>query len=115
VTAADRLRALHQQTGGSLDPIPLLWREHELLPWLADTIEAAQRELPTCGEWLDHPARGPHRCGEPADLILWGRLFDKDALGPRCMNHAAMKRDRGSSRARQVSRIPRRAAVDGRG
>ena len=28
------------------------------------------------------------RCGAPADFILWGKMFARDALGPRCHDHA---------------------------
>jgi hypothetical protein len=46
--------------------------------------------LPHCGQWLldedDFPWR---RCGDPADLILWGRLLPPEALGPRCLDHAS--------------------------
>lgn len=29
------------------------------------------------------------RCNEPAEFILWGKLFKPEALGPRCRRHAA--------------------------
>jgi hypothetical protein len=28
-------------------------------------------------------------CGQPAKMIVWGKLFPPDALGPRCYDHAA--------------------------
>jgi hypothetical protein len=27
---------------------------------------------------------GNDNCGKPARYIIWGKLFDKDKLGPRC-------------------------------
>ena len=36
------------------------------------------RKEPT-GEW----------CGKDADMIVWGKLFPPEALGPRCEEHAA--------------------------
>lgn len=30
-----------------------------------------------------------HKCGEPAEFILWGKLLSQAALGPRCYDHAA--------------------------
>lgn len=38
----------------------------------------------TCREW---PDPGFERCNEQADFILWGKLFDPNALGPRCYKH----------------------------
>jgi len=32
----------------------------------------------------EFPERSYERCGKPATHIVWGKLFDKDALGPRC-------------------------------
>lgn len=37
-----------------------------------------------CVEWVEDT----RRCGEPADHILWGKLFPPDALGPRCTDCA---------------------------
>jgi hypothetical protein len=28
-------------------------------------------------------------CGKPAEFIVWGKLFPKEALGPRCYDHMA--------------------------
>lgn len=39
----------------------------------------------TCREW---PADALDRCNEPAEVILWGKLFPREALGPRCRFHA---------------------------
>lgn len=39
----------------------------------------------SCREWDDESMS---RCGAPADVILWGKLFPQDALGPRCREHA---------------------------
>lgn len=32
-------------------------------------------------------------CGEPAEFIVWGKLFPADALGPRCYRHARIHVD----------------------
>jgi hypothetical protein len=34
----------------------------------------------------EFPERSYERCGKPAEFIVWGKLFDKEALGPRCRN-----------------------------
>jgi hypothetical protein len=39
-----------------------------------------------CREWVDEKF---NRCGEPAVVIFWGRLFDPEALGPRCEDHTS--------------------------
>jgi hypothetical protein len=39
-----------------------------------------------CREWV---AEKHDRCNERSDVILWGKLFPADALGPRCLDHAA--------------------------
>lgn len=43
-----------------------------------------ERVRESCREDVDDG----ERCGETADLILWGRLLPADALGPRCLFHA---------------------------
>lgn len=40
----------------------------------------------TCREWMDAPTFD--RCNQPAEAILWGKLFPAEALGPRCRSHA---------------------------
>ncbi len=45
--------------------------------------EVAVRE--SCREWLPNG----ERCGKPAETILWGKLLERDALGPRCYDCAA--------------------------
>lgn len=32
----------------------------------------------------EFPERSYERCGKPAEFIVWGKLFPKEALGPRC-------------------------------
>lgn len=32
----------------------------------------------------EFPERSYERCGKPAEYIVWGKLFPKEALGPRC-------------------------------
>lgn len=46
--------------------------------------------LTTCREVIDGPVGvvTPGVCGNPAEFILWGKLFPKEALGPRCYDHA---------------------------
>lgn len=39
----------------------------------------------TCREWSGEMS---DRCNQLAEVILWGKLFPKDALGPRCRYHA---------------------------
>lgn len=113
MSASDHLRNLHAV---GLDDVSARFLVERSLPLIADAIAAAEAELPTCGEWLDHPERGPHRCGQPADLILWGKLFDPEALGPRCMNHATqhhpeLDRHHTTIQSAVVDLRPRRRAL----
>ena len=39
-----------------------------------------------CREWCEDKS---DRCNEPAEFVLWGKLFEPSALGPRCYDHAA--------------------------
>ena len=39
----------------------------------------------SCREWVDEIA---NKCNRPAVVILWGKLFPAEALGPRCPEHA---------------------------
>lgn len=39
----------------------------------------------TCREWAEDM---PDRCNVRAEVLLWGRLFPDEALGPRCYDHA---------------------------
>lgn len=41
-----------------------------------------------CRNWIAGDDGG-HHCGKPAEFIVWGKLFDPDALGPRCYDCAA--------------------------
>jgi hypothetical protein len=50
------------------------------------TYSAIQKNVGGCREWVDEKN---DRCWAPAEYILWGKLFDPDALGPRCYDHAA--------------------------
>jgi hypothetical protein len=45
---------------------------------------ADQEVHETCREWVE---KKNNRCNEPAVMILWGKLFDPDAMGPRCLEH----------------------------
>ena len=38
----------------------------------------------TCREWVEEKF---DRCNAPASVIVWGKLFDPEALGPRCTFH----------------------------
>jgi len=40
-------------------------------------------------EWCREDLPNGERCDNPAEFILWGRLFSKEGLGPRCYDHAA--------------------------
>jgi hypothetical protein len=37
-----------------------------------------------CRFWL----KSNNRCGRPATVIVWGKFFSGDQLGPRCHKHA---------------------------
>lgn len=37
-----------------------------------------------CREWVDEKG---NYCYEDAEVILWGKLFPPEALGPRCWTH----------------------------
>lgn len=58
-----------------------------------DLTEAASGILTTCRRELGADAvparrRTYDRCNEPAEFILWGKLFPNEALGPRCYDCA---------------------------
>ena len=55
----------------------------------------ARAAAESCREW---PENG-ERCGAPATAILWGKLFDPEALGPRCEEHASKWLSGRSTRA----------------
>lgn len=49
-----------------------------------DSILAAIRQnVGSCREWLEND-----RCNAPAEYVLWGKLIDREGLGPRCYEHA---------------------------
>lgn len=52
----------------------------------ATTFEAIQREVGSCGEWVEEKNT---RCGAPSEHVLWGKLLPAEALGPRCYDCAA--------------------------
>jgi hypothetical protein len=43
-----------------------------------EIVETCREEVGEFGE----------RCNERAEFLLWGKLFPKEALGPRCYDHA---------------------------
>jgi hypothetical protein len=43
-----------------------------------------EQPLERCREWQVTPDDAASICNKPARLIFWGKLFPKDALGPRC-------------------------------
>jgi hypothetical protein len=50
-----------------------------------------EQPLEHCREWglpPDAEAGAFELCHKPARLIFWGKLFPKEALGPRCEFHA---------------------------
>jgi len=44
-----------------------------------------------CLEWIEVSRDGEHKvgkvCGEPADFVVWGHLYEKQAKGPKCSEH----------------------------
>jgi hypothetical protein len=55
--------------------------------WTAPYREAlATIAMTACREWCEDKANS---CGQPAEFVLWGKLFPPEALGPRCYDHAA--------------------------
>jgi len=48
--------------------------------------DATRNRVP---EWCREDLPNGERCDNPAEFILWGRLFSKEGLGPRCYDHAA--------------------------
>lgn len=53
---------------------------------LSDTDNAV------CLEWVLEPKDilnpgAGHVCAEPADFIVWGHLYEKEAKGPKCSTH----------------------------
>jgi hypothetical protein len=67
------------------DKLLNLYRQRRPKPRLAVTDLARQAPLEFCREWVEDKA---NHCAEPADFILWGKLFPPEALGPRCHDHA---------------------------
>lgn len=55
---------------------------------LATAIEALRDRAESCREELGAEANF-RRCGKPAEFILWGKLIEPEALGPRCYDCAA--------------------------
>jgi hypothetical protein len=49
------------------------------------TLDAMQREIGGCREWIYETASN---CWEPAEFVLWGKLIPQEGLGPRCYDHA---------------------------
>lgn len=49
-------------------------------------LNTIRGEVLGCRE--DMPDGG--RCFQPADYVLWGKLFPAEGLGPRCYKHAAL-------------------------
>jgi hypothetical protein len=43
--------------------------------------DAIRRNIGPCREWIDDKH---DRCNDPAEYILWGKLFRPEGLGPRC-------------------------------
>lgn len=63
-----------------------------------DQLEAAiQRHIGGCREWL--PEKNDC-CWEPAEYVLWGKLFPPEGQGPRCYDHAAKYVDHYGLRSR---------------
>lgn len=58
-------------------------RDEWTRPWRNAVADVA---VTPCREWCENKN---DRCGQVAEFILWGKLFDPDALGPRCYDHAA--------------------------
>ncbi len=46
-----------------------------------------------CREWMgsepNHFGQRFNNCYAPAEFVIWGKLFPREALGPRCYDHAA--------------------------
>lgn len=68
-----------------------LTRLHDAVSELERELEETRRVLhatciETCREWIPEKS---NYCHEPAEFLIWGRLFDPEALGPRCYDHAA--------------------------
>lgn len=54
---------------------------------MSDLREAAEALVHEgCREWVEDKC---DRCNEPAEFVLWGKLLEPEALGPRCYDHAA--------------------------
>lgn len=53
---------------------------------IALNLTALQKHVGGCREWLPEKA---DNCWEPAEYVLWGKLISREALGPRCYDHAA--------------------------
>jgi len=52
---------------------------------LEEAADALVRE--GCREELGAPTYD--KCNKPAEFVLWGKLIEPEALGPRCYDHAA--------------------------
>lgn len=49
-------------------------------------LDAIQVQVGPCREW---PEGASDRCNEPSEYVLWGKLIDREGLGPRCYECAA--------------------------
>ena len=47
-------------------------------------MEPSNPTIEHCRHWVDEKV---DRCNEPASIIVWGKLFEMDELGPRCSKH----------------------------
>jgi hypothetical protein len=55
---------------------------------IAETLAVIQAHVGGCREELGAPTYD--KCWKPAEYVLWGKLLPKEALGPRCYEHALL-------------------------
>jgi hypothetical protein len=69
-----------EQSDSNLNPV------EAKLPLTFTIITAFQANIGGCRHELGAPTFD--KCWEPAEYVLWGKLFPAEALGPRCYKHA---------------------------
>jgi hypothetical protein len=75
----ERLRAWKSET-------PTIGRPRRLMHEAADRIDELEAALGSVQETCRHDV-GVERCGQPAIVIVWGKLVAPDEFGPRCADH----------------------------
>ncbi len=86
---------------------------HEPCPDCVRHIERAEKAEAALRESCREEMRDGDRCNKPAEFLLWGKLFERKAFGPRCYDHAVRHTDHSMpSRVDQWAVMDLRAGLD---